>query len=330
MIDLLPDAEQQALIAAVVDFLEHEMPVDRLRPAAGGASIPVQPDRWADFAALGWFGVGLPEALGGIGLGVAEEVWIFRELGRHLVTPGVFAAAMAARLAAAEQPKLAVAIAGGMQRVALATDTDGTCRLLDAGAADMLLKIDADSLCLFRSDAFTDRRSVAALDGSVTLERAALVGVPPLRSDDPVLLRTARLLLLAQMIGAAEAALALTIDYAKLREQFGRPIASFQAIKHLCADLAVRAEAAWSATAFAALVTRADLAGAEFEAATAEIVATSAAVEITEHCIQLHGGIGFTAECHAHHFLKRVRLLAILLGDPRQARLRLLQRPPPS
>jgi len=165
---------------------------------------------------------------------------------------------------------------------------------------------------------------VAGIDNALPLERATLTGTPRHASADPSLWRSARILVCAQLAGCAEAALKLAVDYAQVREQFGQVIARFQALKHMCADMAVRCEATWSQTLLAALSLQGGRAGAAFEVEAAELLARTAAIDITEQCIQLHGGIGFTAECDAHRFLKRAHLLVKLLGDARAVQSRLL------
>ena len=320
MIDLLPDADQQALVTSVTEFLSNEVPVTRLRPAPGSALPPPQQDRWADYAAMGWFGIGLDERLGGIGLGIAEAVLVSREFGRYLASPALLGAQLAAHTLAASDPALCSAILGGKCRVGLAhAGTETTNYLIDAEQADLLLRLDRNSISLFRPSAFDARAKVPALDGALSLERAQLTGTALAFSADPALARSARIMISAMLVGAAEASLKLAVDYAAQREQFGQVIAGFQAIKHLCADLAVRAEAAWAQVLLAALSEHGALMGAGFEAAAAELLARSAAVEVTEQCIQIHGGMGFVVETDAHHFLKRVHLLVKLLGNIRDS-----------
>ena len=117
--------------------------------------------------------------------------------------------------------------------------------------------------------------------------------------------------------GIAEAERDMGARYAIDREQFGRPIGAFQAVKHRVADTAIRAEAAWSQTAVAALRVAAGEGGAQFQASSAKVVATDAAIRNGRDTIQNHGAIGFTAEHDAHLFLKRAHVLDHVLGDTR-------------
>jgi len=132
----------------------------------------------------------------------------------------------------------------------------------------------------------------------------------------------------AMLVGIAEATRDLSAEHAKTRVQFGRPIGVHQAIKHRCADMAVRAEAAGSQMLLAALCVESGRADATFQAAAAKVVATDAAVANAASTIQVHGGMGFTSEHDAHLFLERAHVLDHLLGDRRQHLARLVELPP--
>jgi alkylation response protein AidB-like acyl-CoA dehydrogenase len=130
--------------------------------------------------------------------------------------------------------------------------------------------------------------------------------------------RWATTLIAAQLAGIAEATCAMSVDYAKERQQFGQPIGSFQAVKHRCADMAARAEAAITQTRWAALTvddSAQSTGSAAFEVESARVMATRAAVANAEVNIQNHGGIGFTWEHPAHRFVTRARLLELSGGS---------------
>jgi alkylation response protein AidB-like acyl-CoA dehydrogenase len=122
----------------------------------------------------------------------------------------------------------------------------------------------------------------------------------------------------------AEATRDMAVEYAKTRQQFGKAIGSFQAIKHLCADMAIRAEAAVCQVIFAALVESERRAGARFHSVAARLVAVEAALQNAAQNIQVHGAIGFTAEAEAHLFIKRAHVLEQLWGNTRQQRRQML------
>ncbi|MEL6180467.1 MAG: acyl-CoA dehydrogenase family protein [Myxococcota bacterium] len=137
------------------------------------------------------------------------------------------------------------------------------------------------------------------------------------------ILERARIALAAEQAGAAEACLEMAVEYAKVRVQFGRPIGSFQAIKHMCADMMLQVESAKSAAYYAAWAasTEAD------DLAEASLIAQTYCSEAFFHCaaqnIQIHGGIGFTWEHDAHLYFKRARASEQLLGEPNELRERM-------
>jgi alkylation response protein AidB-like acyl-CoA dehydrogenase len=115
----------------------------------------------------------------------------------------------------------------------------------------------------------------------------------------------------ALLVGLAAATVDLAVAYAKERQQFGKPIGSFQAVKHLCADMLVRSEVARAAVHAAAVtIDQPDVGDAERAAAGAGLLAVEAAIANGKTCIQVHGGMGFTWEVPAHLYLMRARVLA--------------------
>jgi alkylation response protein AidB-like acyl-CoA dehydrogenase len=119
------------------------------------------------------------------------------------------------------------------------------------------------------------------------------------------------------LIGLAEAALHLIVEYAKVRETFGRPIGSYQAVRHPCADMATRVEAARAQLWYAAAALKEGRAEAPVHLNAAKHLANQAAVANADACIQLHGGIGVTDEHDAHLLLKHALLLSRVFGSKR-------------
>jgi alkylation response protein AidB-like acyl-CoA dehydrogenase len=126
---------------------------------------------------------------------------------------------------------------------------------------------------------------------------------------------TARVLTAAMLAGIAERSVELSVGYAKQRVQYGKLIGSFQAVKHRCAEMAVRAESGWAITALAAVALANDLPHAGFDAAAAFSVARSAALANARDNIQNHGAIGFTSEHVAHRYVKRAHVWASQVGS---------------
>lgn len=328
MIDLLPSDEQQQIIDGARALLADRLPVDRLRaveqgdPGAGA---------WSDLVEFGWFLFGLAEAEGGFGAGVVEEMLLAREAGRVLLPPSVLATTLAAHVAAdAGDQALVEAFGTGAARAGFAVPVgagDADWLLVDASGASHLVQLGA-AVRLLSKDDFADLRPTLAVDDATDLARARLQGAVAAREAAGGLPQRAALLLSAGLVGLAEAALELAVEYAKVREQFGRPIGGFQAVKHRCADMAVRAETAGAQVAMAALAQSEGLEDAGLQLWSAALSALSAARENGAACIQVHGGMGFTWECHAHRYMKRAQLLTQLLGGARAVETRLLDQPP--
>lgn len=325
--DFLPNDEQQQIIDSVRDFFAAEFAVERLRPERlaqddGGRS------KWAAIGELGFFGLGLPERLGGVGYTLAEEMLLFREAGRFLVTPALLAQVLGARIAAeAGQTEIAEALLAGHARAApmlplgearLGAEIAGEFHLFDAQDAAWLVSWNEQAATLTAAED-VEAHAVGCLDEALPLARATVRGLKAsIHHAEPITLaHRASVLIAAQLVGIAEAARDMAAEYAKLREQFGQPIGAFQAIKHRCADNAVRAEAAWFQTVFAALSLRGGLGDAAQQVAAAVLVAANAAHENAAINVQVHGGMGYTAECDAHRYVKRARILQRMAGGLR-------------
>ena len=313
--DLMPSPDQEQIVDAARVFLTRELPVQyaRWEPDALHAR-----DRslLPQFGELGWFAMGLPEEAGGIGFTACEEMLLFREAGRFLVTPMLLFSTVAAKLALAYG---AAALVGGLiageTRCGLALQTPDRDRVLLVEGADarLILHLTADQLVLRRKDSFGAMSDIRSMDDTVTLQAAqACTGEPvALLSGHAAHALTDHmsLLIAAMLVGAAEATRDLTVAHASDRSQFGQKIGSFQAVSHPCADMAVRCEAALSQTKFAAVAVASGREDAEYQVRAARIVALDAALSNATASVQLHGGMGFAAEYPVHLFLKRAMLL---------------------
>ncbi|MET0371503.1 MAG: acyl-CoA dehydrogenase family protein [Sphingobium sp.] len=303
--DLQPSETEEAVRAASETFLRDHFPLAEARARPRGA--------WAAMAGMGWFGIALPEEAGGIGLGFGAEALVFAELGRFLAPIGAIAGAVAARIAQdAGDAALATAIAEGGLRVALGlAGSDGTVRALDAEEADLLVLTDGAGGAIHAMPG--DITTVPCLDLSV---RQAIVPAPAAspraRVTGPLPAQHQQIAAAAFALGCAEAARDMAVDYAKIREQFGKPIGSFQALKHICADMAVRCSTARAQLLYAALALEAGRNEAAFHVAAAKRLAQQAALDNGRANIQVHGGIGMTDEADAHLTLKRAHLLEFI------------------
>jgi alkylation response protein AidB-like acyl-CoA dehydrogenase len=339
--DLLPSDEQTQIVDTTRDFLAGEAPVDRLR-AYGSIGNP-DAALWPKLGELGFIGLGLASEVGGIGLTAAEEMLVFREYGRHLLSPGIFGLVLGARVAAmagAESLRdvflagtTAVGLANPRGPASVGAAVTGDFHLFEADAAAWVLLVDRSGAGLFKRDDFIDIHHVPSTDAVLTLERARLADAQPRlwvsNEEDPIHSR-ALVLLGAYAVGLGEGARDMATEYAKVRHQFGKPIGSFQAIKHICADMAIRSEAALCQAAFAALVLADGLADTDFHAVASKIVAIQTALKNTADNIQVHGAFGFTADANAHHYLKRAHVADLLWGSAREQRERMLTFPTPA
>ncbi|MBV9996709.1 MAG: acyl-CoA/acyl-ACP dehydrogenase [Caulobacteraceae bacterium] len=329
--DLLPNEDQQQIAEVAGDFLTAELPAGRLRraPADGPAEVRAA-------AAMGWLGMALPEAVGGAGLTVADELMVFREAGRQLISPSLLATTLAADLALSAGDKaLAGEFLAGRPAAfahplgeAEADSLDREFLLIDAGAADHVLVWTAQAIALARAPR-QGRQPGAGIDDALTYERLRLDGgslIARSQTMGPAALR-GRILAAAMLVGMAQATRDMASEYAKVRQQFGRAIGGFQAVKHRCANMVVEAECAQAQTIFAAAAAAGGREDAPFHSFAAKIMATRASFANARSNIQVHGAMGFTVECDAHWYVKRSHVLDQLGGQARQRLL--LQCPAP-
>jgi alkylation response protein AidB-like acyl-CoA dehydrogenase len=303
---------------------------------------------------IGVQGLTVPEEYGGAGFGAAEMCVAFEELGRALVGGPMLATiglAVPALLACEDEDargEFLPGIADGSTVATLAfVEAEGTWEtgavhtrakrtgdghiidgtkyfVLDGAIADLVLVTactdDGTALFSVSGDAAgLSRRAHEAVDLTRGMARLDFASVPArLLSSDPSAVETAldraRIALAAEQAGGAQWCLDTAVAYAKTRHQFGRPIGSFQAVKHRCADMMVAVEAARSAAYLAALTAHGALQDLAVAATSAQVCCSRAYTEVAAGAIQVHGGIGFTWEHDAHLFYKRAKTDELLFG----------------
>ncbi|QES48825.1 acyl-CoA dehydrogenase [Streptomyces venezuelae] len=272
--------EQRDLRAGVRDLLAGRYGRDALRAAVDSGPV-VDRRLWQELGGAGFFALRLPEAAGGVGLGMPEAVLVFEEAGRALL-PG---------------PLVATHLAAGL--VPGAAEGRAVVTAYDFGAGGPVAYL-AESDAVLGAAGPVTGEPVASVDPLTPLSRVAGPGVSPYRSGGfGGLVDEGALLTAALQLGSALRTVELAVEYARTREQFGQPIGAFQAVKHLCAQMLVRAELARTAV-YAAAVT-----GDAAEIAGAKLLADEAAVLGARDCLQVHGGMGFTWEADVHLHLKR-------------------------
>ncbi|MCW2529446.1 MAG: putative Acyl-CoA dehydrogenase [Pseudonocardiales bacterium] len=331
--DLLPTQDQEDIAEAAADFLAKEMPISGIRKRAHEASA-VDPQAWSDCAELGLFGLGLPESVGGAECGVPEEMLLFREVGRRLA-PGPFLSTVLAghvAVAAGDSDLAGRIIAGevlvGMAQPVVAGEVtgdplNGELQLIDSVGADYLLVISDRGAGLIETASLNEIRPLQSIDSGTRLARANAAAVSYtywVPAGEKSLYLRGVVLVAAELTGIAEACRDMSVEYAKTREQFGRPIGVNQAVKHRCADMALVAEKAKAQLFMAAASAEAGAPDAEFQVRSARIVASQAAHGNVAANIQLHGGMGFTSEFDGHLFVERAEVLEHMM-DSREEHL---------
>lgn len=324
--DLNLDTEQMAVRDAIRGVLAERLPSARVR-AIMHEEPPFDAAVWSAAGELGWFGLAVSEAAGGAGYGLPEAMLLFTELGRA-VAPGPWLGTVLAAFALGgllEHPQ----ILAGTCRVAVVDDPAGkllpgsrvrgtVAGVADVGAASHLLLLGTSQVRFVARDAHgIGVTSTPSMDPTRRLSTLDFDGVDVkvVSSGAEYFRWIGAVLAAAEAVGVAERALEMSVEYGKVRQQFGKPIGSFQAIKHRCADMAVRAEVARSAVTYAALAVRDGEPDADFQVHVAKALATDAALGNTTDNVQNHGGMGYTWESDAHLYLKRARLLEHTFGS---------------
>jgi alkylation response protein AidB-like acyl-CoA dehydrogenase len=302
--------DQKALQQGIRSFCQGRVAIDALRALEGPG---FDQGLWRELAEMGVFGLRLPEEEGGVGLRTADAVLVFEELGRALVPGPLLWSHLAAGLVeGAASGETAV---GGLDLV-VASPTPYVVEHLEALGALLLLREDG----VYRVDPRSlDARPVAVpLDPLTPVHHVRELPAGE-RIADAGAARELRLagtaLVSALLLGIAEATQEMAVDYAKKREQFGRVIGSFQAIKHILADMFVRQEVARAAVyAAGATLDFPEVGDLERAVSGARINAGEAAMKNSRACIQVHGGMGYTWEIPAHYYLKRTWVLESSFG----------------
>ena len=335
--------EQRALRSTVREFLADRFPLSAVRALYDDDTDGDPAELWKSIGEQGWLAVLIPEEYDGLGLGLLDAAVLARCWGEGCV-PGPFlptlVAAEALRLGGTKAQQLAwlPRVAAGDAKLAFAhggrvTQTggklSGTVRHVEyAHVADQLV-VAADGGRLWLVDPRGPGVTITvtdALDRSTVLTTVVLDGAAGEELAAPVLpnvLDRAAVLAANELAGIARVALARTVDYDKTREQFGRPVGSFQAIKHALADLHVAVTMAEHAGWYAAHAIDARLPDAALAVSVAKSKACDAARDATAAMIQYHGGIGYTWEHDAHLFFKRAKRVEYEYGDPAEHRERI-------
>jgi alkylation response protein AidB-like acyl-CoA dehydrogenase len=337
-------ADQAALRDAARELLDDHCGTPRVRAVHDGGQ-GWDADLWARMVEQGWLGVTVPESAGGLGLGVVELGVLLEELGRHVAPvpflPTAATIEVARRAGAAD---LAADLVDGSRTACIAW-SQATASLRSEGGrlvgrsdpvafapvADVALVVapDTDGPAVFLVDLEAVGRppTEPAMDLTRPLGWLELDGANATRLGGPELAAMTLDLgatgVALELLGASDAAMTMAVQYAKDRVQFGRPIGSFQAVKHRCADMLVDVEGIRSSAYWAAWCLSVDDPDRSIAASTAKTWAGDASKRVMASALQVHGGIGFTWEHDLHLFLKRAHLDQLTFGDASWHRARL-------
>lgn len=306
---LAPEGDELELASAAADFIADALPIARLHEGGGpdmGAELR------ATLGAMGWFALAVPEDRGGSGLSAVEHALFFREIGRQCGPIDILAQALAADSVADEA--LRAALVAGEAGVALLVPDGHSYRLIGAPQASYGLLVAARGAALYDLTNATIA-SRPALDPANSLAIANGLVRPVETASGPAIWQLGQVGAAAMLLGLSEAALDLIVEYAKVRETFGKPIGAWQAVRHACADMAVAIEGARTQLWYAATALKEARGDAQAHLDAAKHLANEAALFATDNTIQLHGGIGVTYEHNAHLLMKHAALLSRLFGE---------------
>ena len=352
--------EQSAIKETAHDFLAARFKSARVRELAESDS-PFDESDWKEMAGLGWTGLAFPEEWGGQGLGMVDLAVVMEEMGYALAPSPLFSntivgLALTEKGTDDQKERYLRPLAEGELRGTPALFDAGSPAAIGhfemEGKADgdgvvldgqKVLVMDAESADIFLVGTSDGRRHVVASDAEgVTVEpqpsmdptrrlsdvRFENVRVPAEDTLDgaqadflPVFNRGC-VALAAEQTGIAQRTLDMAVEYAKDRQQFGRPIGSYQAVSHRCAQMLLETENARSATLYAAWTADAEPESLNLSASMAKAYASDAGWRVADAAIQVHGGIGFTWEHDLHFFLKRAKANAAAFGDAKWHRER--------
>jgi alkylation response protein AidB-like acyl-CoA dehydrogenase len=346
---------QEILKQNARQFFAGECPMTRVRQLAESKQ-PYDSALWSKMAAQGYTGIIFPEKYDGLGLGEVELILLMEEAGRALL-PGPFwstvahAGTVIEAVATDEQKTkylapicrgearstLALLEAGSTWDLAAAKLAASNGRLtgeklfvLDADVADFILV--ATQSGVFLAEAQAPGLSITpmpALDLTRNFYAVQFKNTPAEKlGDETNLVRAldvATAALVAEMVGGMQRVLDLTVDYAKTRKQFGKPIGTFQAVQHQCADMYLETESSRSAAYYAAWALEHDAPDAATATSIAKMYASDACRAVGNRGIQIHGGNGFAWENDLHLYYRRAKTSETMLGDATFHRERIAQ-----
>ena len=336
---------QQMLKDNARKFFAGECPMEEVRKLME-TETAFDKSLWAKMAEQGYTGIIFPEEFGGVGLGKVELALLMEEAGRALL-PGPFfstvalAGAVIDAVASSEQKKKYLTpICEGNARSTVAfleknaswnpgdiqiTAANGKLTgeklfVPDAAVADFIVVVAQNGIFVVESKAAGVRITpMAGMDLTRKLYQVEFQNTPAEKIGDTNALAraldVATVALVCELVGGMQRVLDVTVEYAKMRKQFGKPIGMFQAVQHQCADMYLETESSRSAAYYAAWALEENAPDASVSVSIAKMYASDAARNVGNHGIQVHGGMGFTWENDVHLYYRRAKSSETAFGD---------------
>jgi alkylation response protein AidB-like acyl-CoA dehydrogenase len=320
--------DQQAIKRTAKDMLAERFKLEKVRELSEAGEY--QDDAWKEMCELGWAGIFIDEEHGGQGLGLVELVILCEELG-YALAPVPFLSNAAAGLAIQgagsheQKQKWLPGIASGEARGALGVVRDnGEARLVpDAVGADVIVLYGREGAQLVEASN-ADVEPLDVIDSTRTYPAVRSDGGDALGGESDAHDRFATAIS-AEIIGVAQRAMEMAVEYARDRKQFDRPVGAYQGVSHRCAQMLLEVEGARSTTYYAGWCGDAELESLPLAASMAKAYASDAGWRVTASALQVLGGIGFTWEHDLHFFLKRAKVDGVLYGTASEHRERVAE-----
>jgi alkylation response protein AidB-like acyl-CoA dehydrogenase len=321
--------DQQAIKSTARDFLASRFKLEKVRELAIAGEY--DDGLWGQIADLGWPGIFIDEAHEGQDLGVIELAILQEELGYACAPTPFFSNAAAGLLvkhggSSEQHERLLPGVASGEARGTVGIVKDGAAPLVpDADTASFVVLLDNGTGQIVET-ASAQIEKVDTIDSTRRFFRVSADGGDSLEGDLSAGFQRIEVALAAELVGLAQRALEMSVEYAKDRKQFDRPIGAYQAVSHKCAQMMLETEGARAATLYAAWAADHEPESLPLGASMAKAYAADAGWRVTAAALQVHGGIGFTWEHDLHWFLKRARTNGALFGSAREHRDRVAER----
>ena len=315
--------DQQAIKRTANEFLAARFTAERRRELAEAGEY--DEGIWKEMSELGWPGIFVAEEHGGQELGTTELAILSEELG-YALAPSPFLSNAAAGLLIAyagseeQKAKWLPGVASGEAPGTVGFVSHGAAPLVpDAAQASFVVLVDGDRASVLEG---VSAQPQDTIDSTRRYARVEAADGDALEGDLRSALDRVSVLVAAELTGVAQRAMEMAVEYAREREQFGRPIGAYQAVAHRCAEMLLETESARATMLFAAYAADHEPESLPLAAATAKSCASDAGWKVTASSLQVHGGIGFTWEHDLHFFLKRAKADAHLYGSAAEHRER--------